>query len=678
MRVRSRTNAVVLVALRGVTQEVRANPVLLRLHGAPPARVIVEQWSGRTEARLNAVTPSRDITIALLIDGLSPAEIRDAAQQIAAIYSPTLRVALVQGGAVRIAGPFAAKSELENALNAVSAGGPVGRAGTVETLIANAPLLGGNWSALVAIGRLAAPDPGTAEYIAAALAQALAAQKVRLFAAATDDDTAAIWRRVAVETGGAVAKSVADLSSPILTDGDAYREVGWDEGTLPHGFQLYKAKLTDATGALLAEAPGLVLSADPLPTTALYSELRQRVAQAAALAGGAYDQAGADRIRTALGRALSINPRDEAALRLASAIYEHASDFPAAAKFWSDLAEVAPTDWSILLSLAKCQLRANALDDAERTIAQARQRGAPPSAGVIELAQIHVRRGDRAGAVALLGQTGNALAELRGAMPSLPRDAAIRASFAQIFEDLHASDDALAAWRFALDADVSYEPAQYAIARLLLARGDAKGAIHATESGAASARIYLLRAEGFRALNEEYQRRVTLRQAAKKFAEPDVLRALAESEDAFPGGGSAAWRDAAAAIEKTHGKPEDLQAVLRRGLIAALRDNNAENVAWFGGQLSSNGDSDFANRLTHSAAEAQETTRLPGGAEALAFLAGGKDQQPPDRVFAEYCRTVSGVSSDTRHLPEVRAYLESIETYFETLRALEAFRHHGG
>src|SRR5581483_9196983 len=111
-----------------------------------------------------------------------------------------------------------------------------------------------------------------------------------------------------------------------------------------------------------------------------------------------------------------------------------------------------------------------------------------------ELVTYYIKSGDR----------DKALQHVRQVLSTGPRDANVRATFASFLETLNEPDECLRAWRETLSLDQRFEPAHYNVARLLLARKDARSALAVTESalsnGAGSARVYLMRAAAYEAL----------------------------------------------------------------------------------------------------------------------------------------------------------------------------------
>jgi hypothetical protein len=694
------------------------------------------------------------------MDGLEGEQLQEIGRDLTAMYAASrtipLRIGIVRAGALQIAGPFATRAKLQAALqemrgmlNEPATATPASPAtvtapatlSPIEFLVANAAQMGGDWSTLYLTGNLGLRDPITDDFESAGVIRAMAKQRVRVFAV-TSDSESVTWRNIAAATGGAVLNQLTAAAGA----GNSFLEVGWDAGSLPHGFRLYKARIVDGAGAKLAELPEIVASADPLPATASYLELRKTAADAAAKAAtlNGLDKDGAAAIRELLGKAFAINARDEQALRTAAALYERLSDFTTAATLYEELTEAAPLDGMAFVSLGKCEFHNNRPDPAERALLKGRELGAAASAGSEELARIHLGRGDRKGSLPYLaealagsaqrqdlwflqaeaaGAAGNreltiqsyergialggdtvkersaliavyiaagarekALAHVRAVTSNPPADAQLRAVFAGYLETLHQPDEALGAWRKVIEIDRANEGAFYHTARLLLNKADARGALDATaaalDAGAASARIYLARGDALLALNDVYQRRAVLREGAQRFPDPELLRTSAELEDQFLGGAPGAWRALVESIEKVPATPGaapsaapdavaySIKDALRRGMSAAVRDNDTAHVEWFSKRLVDAGETAFVSALTRPSSERREFLIVPGGGDALAFVVRGKEKQSPDRFLAEYCRTIA--EHVLREGPaDWKRTAASLDNYFRTLSELE-------
>ncbi len=385
----------------------------------------------------------------------------------------------------------------------------------------------------------------------------------------------------------------------------AFAEVTTPPLTLRRGFDVVKTEIEWEGSRIalprLAIAPGF-----DAPTLARYAVYRRQL-EIAAAAG----PADAQRFRTAIDSALSINPGDARTTRLAADFYIAAADHKNAADFLSRLADADPPSPALLHQLGHEQFLAGDLAAAEKTLLAARAADPEPRSSE-ELMRIHLARSDDAGALPFLdevlksdaarrdlwliradtalrtgnwnlqadslehalalepaqltqrtqlirlylqhGEKGRALPHVDSAWRDLPSDGAVRAVYADFLEQLSRPADALLLWRKTAEIDPKSEPAHFAIARLLLAKPDIPAALEAAEVGIAaaptSARLRLARADALAKQGRFYDLRHALEDAAAP-ADPELLRRRAEVEDAFGGDAPSAYRKLAEALESS-------------------------------------------------------------------------------------------------------------------------------
>ena len=260
-----------------------------------------------------------------------------------------------------------------------------------------------------------------------------------------------------------------------------------------------------------------------------------------------------------------------------------------------------------------------------------------------------------------------ALAHVRAVADHLPPETAVRTEYARFLEDLKQPPEALAAWKRTLEVDPKLELAHYRITRLLIDKNAPAEALDAADAGIRaapqSARLYLAKAEALERLERFYEARETLRNAAPRAPDPSLLSRLAEMEDA--GGEHAAqyYRALAEAGAQGGGPAPERTATLQRGLQAALRDGDLENIAWFQTQMG----------VAPPAAAARVRTgavTVPGGLEALSFIAHSRPSSP-ERYLVEYARTVvRNLALNDKETGE--RYTEGIREYFRRVSELTA------
>ena len=118
-------------------------------------------------------------------------------------------------------------------------------------------------------------------------------------------------------------------------------------------------------------------------------------------------------------------------------------------------------------------------------------------------------------------------------------------------------------------------------------------------------------------------------------ATSSFLKHQAEVSDAFGGKASAAYRRLAEAIENNGGQAADLELALDRGGKVSLRDGDAASAAWFNSNRARKSKIDSKQE-----AKQPDSLRIPGGFDALMFIARGPSGSSPERFLLDYCRTV--------------------------------------
>lgn len=123
----------------------------------------------------------------------------------------------------------------------------------------------------------------------------------------------------------------------------------------------------------------------------------------------------------------------------------------------------------------------------------------------------------------------------------------------------------------------------------------------------------------------------------------------------------------AEAMEKADPRPPGYTQALERGLTVSIRDRDPERAAW------------FSARLNRGAAPVSSVPRpraprkdawIPGGLQALSFVAKARTDSPRETFFADYCRAIilNTASSDQA----TARYLGGIRFHFRQLAQVEA------
>lgn len=237
---------------------------------------------------------------------------------------------------------------------------------------------------------------------------------------------------------------------------------------------------------------------------------------------------------------------------------------------------------------------------------------------------------------------------------SIPETTSDLSDFARFWEEAGDPEPALQLWRRSIAADKSFEAGHLASARILMARSDYAGSLAAAEKGIESLPRSAALLESRIAALDKLDRWQDSRRAAAAAAQtpgtPRLKQLHAEAEARFGGTKAVdAWKAwVQAAPEPGRG------AAARKGAEVALLAGDPAAAASLLGLPSASG----------PAAESPDgTTAIPGGAAALAFLAGVRYNGSPDTVLLDVARSVVALDTlanktdwDKRNEPIFDAY----------------------
>ncbi|HUE22564.1 MAG TPA: hypothetical protein VMQ86_12850 [Bryobacteraceae bacterium] len=278
-----------------------------------------------------------------------------------------------------------------------------------------------------------------------------------------------------------------------------------------------------------------------------------------------------------------------------------------------------------------------------------------------------------------------ALRHIRLVTAALPKDPKVGQTYAEFLDELGRREDALALWQRVLALDGRLEVAHFRVTRLLLDKAALPDALRAADLGLAaapkSARLYLVKSEILEKQGAVYAGRQVLRKAAQSLDDPALLRRLSELED-ISGRDAARWylRLAEALDKQSQPSPSppspDYLHALEHCQQTALRDNDAESERKCAARLAAAGRKASAGAAVSKHDDSAQGVRIPGGLEALAFIAHSKPKTSPGRFFVEYAKAVR--QNKQRNDKAATAYFEAIRQHFELLSALEALGQRDG
>jgi len=715
--------------------------VLLRLPSQPNLELsAVKTYAGTAEPSSFAVRPSSLVTVVLLIDTMSPAELGNVKTGLLTFYTSlrgrSLRIALLRNTSLAVAGPIANRASLKSALDDVqSAADPsatLSPSAIFDALSASASQLGTDWSCVLLVGNFPVLDPSTLDYASAVLVRAFASQHLQVNWFAPDGGNDA-WLPLFQSTGGRIFRgSLADFSASLEQDSSQpFLQVDWTPAAPSAGFIVFRSVVTDKEGHELLEVPDIAAANSAIfPPVALYSEMRAKAAEAAALLGQEpIGEADTRRLRDDIAAALEANPRDGGALLTAAAFFEKLNEYATAARLRESLTEVNPLDSGSYAALGHDLVSGSELSKAETALKRAAELGMLTPQASEDFAHILLARKDERGALPYLDQAlradmkrqdlwflqaqaaerlqDSALAirsfeealalggihipestslirlylasqqdgkvqELAGrVIANFPPEPASRTQFAQSLDSLQQASQALTAWKRVLEVQPDSSQAHDRVARLLFESGDARGALQAADAGLLVAPkfadFYLVKADALEKQGQMYQARGALEEGATAVQDPALLSRLASAEDSY--GASAADAYARSAESLSASSPERLR-VIERGFAVSMRDGDLKHAQAFAAALESAGRPEFRG-LLGTETRADSTTVVPGGMDALAFAAHTREGIPPERFFAEYARIL--VDQIGTH-PDANSHLyaDAIDEHFQRIAALAA------
>ena len=624
-------------------------------------------------------------------------------------------------------------TESENSLQAAaqdSEEAEIADARLYQQLGEAAAVLGCDWRAVLVAGRLPALEASLSLPSAAYLGGNMRTHRLRFSFMPLDGfvPLAAEW--ASQLTGGAVVPSSATFLD--FLDGEArFLEVEWTAPRPSEGFNLYLADLRDLASGLTRTAPSAsAASGWPVPAPLALrgfvqgtADLSRTVRQSAAGSAG--------KIRSEIETLRAVNPADESLLRASVQFYRRNQEWEPLADSLRRLSEVRPLDTATLADLGTTLVRLQRWLEAESAFVRLMDL-APADPKVSEaLGLVYVRLeqdpralelferslelepanqalwfhkadaarrvGDadavrlalekgvqlpraphsrRAELIRLYLDSGSLLeAEQRieAAIEVLPDSPEILAVYARFWEELDRPEDALGLWERAAKADRTFEPAVAASARIHFELGRPEDAAIVADSGVEqfpdSVSLHMTLARSLEATNRFYELRDALRAAVLSFpGNARLLEYRARVEDTFGDDAPMAYRALAERLE-LEPEPMALASALDRGFKVSLRQNDLDQARWFAARDVA-GNQAKQDLFPKGPGEDESGTAVPGGMQALAYMANANDPGSPETFFREYCRPLAFFQSKQDYATVRRR----LALYFETVRDILSLR----
>jgi Tfp pilus assembly protein PilF len=384
----------------------------------------VQTYAGKTEAVISGVKPAPSVTLVLLTDSLSPAQIESVKKDLLTLYTSLrghpLRLAVLGNGSIGIVGPFTSRSQLKSALSEVGnsnspAAAPSSDVPTIPSTLSPALLdnlyagvgqLGADWSRVLLIGELPPLEASVREYASGLLQRAFGSAHLQVswYAFSGGDDA---WIPLFLATGGSIIRGeLSDFSQSVNDLTQSYFQVDWASAAPSSGFVVSRAVLSDLQGQVLLETPDIATPASvALPSIEQYAAMQAKTQQAVQLlTQEPMTEAIAQNIREDLQAALEINPRNPDSLLAAAAFFEKVKDYGAAARQRAALTEVRPFDAAGFAALGHTLVLASDFDGAEAPLQRAIGLNLRTPQMVEDLARIRLEHKDDKAALAYLDE----------------------------------------------------------------------------------------------------------------------------------------------------------------------------------------------------------------------------------------------------------------------------------
>jgi Flp pilus assembly protein TadD len=640
----------------------------------------------------------------------------------------SLRLGIMRENSVDLAGPFRSVQEVRAVLRkspfdapAPAPHSPASFMAGMATALQSIP---SEWGYTLIAGHIPhfpeGADPEVEKYAIAWLTRQFIGQKRSLLFWDPLGLPVTAWAQsLSRGTAGFVFQQPAELAQNLLSP-QTVSGVTADTQPPASGFRL------DAIEVAGVSMPVIASRSTALPEIGQFAELRSLTARIKSVLSdrnaGSPELAAA---RADLEKALSINPADGTAVSLGISLTDRQKDVAAEISLLQKAVELQPADANLWLTLGNLQYDGKDLPSAETNLLQARKLGARTARIAEQLGRIRYTSRDYVHAEPLIDESlgldpgqqplwfiaadiakagGNSDKQTRslekalalgglhieertqlirlylmdgdkaGAarhadieLPNLPGDAAVQTTWAQFYEQLGRPADALARWNEVVKINPRGELAHAAITAILLDQKRYPEALDAAgrglESAADSPRLQLGKAVALEHLDRIYEARHSLDLFAPKTADMELLLHQTKLSDAFGGNAPAAYRHLAEVLAASDAQSASLRPAIERGLKVSLRDGDTASAAWFTAKLSGKPE----------AAKKADTTLngiwIPGGFDALMFMARGPSGSLPERVLLDYCRTVLAHEADLNS-QQTKLYRESMSEYFSQLKAL--------
>ncbi|MEX2264108.1 MAG: hypothetical protein WD696_19295 [Bryobacteraceae bacterium] len=261
------------------------------------------------------------------------------------------------------------------------------------------------------------------------------------------------------------------------------------------------------------------------------------------------------------------------------------------------------------------------------------------------------------------------------AAPLLPADISLTTRFASYQEQIGKSMDAIALWLRVVELDPAHEAGHYAVSRLYAQSKAWDKALAASEAGISaapvSARLHALHADALLALDRLDGARRFLWKAAERVPDSAILDRVAGLEDRYGSTSPRYYKSLVEALRASGASEAVWKPLSELGVRVSIRDRQPDACRWFARLIDSN--------LCDPVAAPEESPGVvvPGGIQALLFMASGPAGSSPEAFLADYGRTLM-TNLNVAEEKVSGSYRERLIEYFGLLAELKAKGRHQG
>jgi len=529
-----------------------AQELVVRAPSAVPASVSITLESGKSEASTTPLTRTPDLLVLLAPDALAAEDLNAVQTFITAVFQGLrskipLRLGVIDGGSVSIAGPFRSAPEVRAALRAVHLDSPQSPPDTAALMTSMADALDSipsEWGFTLIVGHIgqiqsASPDAGN--YAVAWLTHKFAAQKRSALFWEPPGVPPAAWTQVVSRGSGGFGFDQLGALVETLLSPETLIGIAPNLKPPAHGFRLDSIG-SDSIPPLAGVRTPVIAASTAIPTIARFIELGVLTGRIGAVL--ADPNATAEQLassRADIEKALAINSADWTAVKQGIAVAERQKDVEGELPLLEEAVELKPDDASLWQTLGDIEYDRKDFTHAEASLARARELGVRTARIAERLGKIHYSSRDYAGASLFIdeslrldpnqqplwflaatlakasgdsakqilslekalagggryteqrtelvrlylakGDKTNAARHVDIEVPDLPAEPDIQATWAQFYEALSRPGDAFALWAKVAQADPKREAAHAAITAILLKEKRFPEVLDAAERG---------------------------------------------------------------------------------------------------------------------------------------------------------------------------------------------------